>query len=81
MDIEVWREGFEAGKRLQPARPPYDNGTLEAWSWHRGYIEGAAQRMGRCYSDRPPRDVEWPSLPSQRAVRRSHARGHGSSAR
>jgi hypothetical protein len=71
MDIEIWLEGFEAGGRLQPDRPPYDNGTVEAWSWHRGYIEGAARRMGRRYSDKPPVNLEWPKLPSQRKPRRN----------
>lgn len=64
MDAEAWREGFRAGKRLSQPRPPYGSGTLEAWSWHRGFIEGVAQRLGRSYSDQPPAaDVDWPQLP------------------
>lgn len=43
---------------------PYEPGTLEAWSWHRGFIEGAAKRLGRCYSDIPAAGVEWPRLPT-----------------
>jgi hypothetical protein len=65
MDTNAWDEGFRAGQRLHSLQPPYDSGTLEAWSWHRGFIEGAARRMGRCYSDTPPANVEWPALPRQ----------------
>ncbi|WP_157272024.1 hypothetical protein [Azohydromonas aeria] len=72
MDTQAWGEGFRAGQRLREHRSPYDIGTLEAWSWHRGYIEGAAWRMGRRYDDMPPAMVEWPPLPRQQpASRRS----------
>jgi hypothetical protein len=76
MDIEAWREGFRAGTRLAPPQPPYASATLEAWSWHRGFIEGAAKRLGRRYSEQPPTDVAWPALPRQTIWHRVH---HGNS--
>ncbi|WP_157264415.1 hypothetical protein [Azohydromonas aeria] len=73
MDTQAWGEGFRAGQRLRGHEPPYDSDTWEAWSWHRGFIEGAAQRLGRRYSDQPAAPVEWPSLPR-------HAQRHGAPA-
>ncbi|MDZ5455805.1 hypothetical protein [Azohydromonas lata] len=62
--MQAWREGLRAGRRLHPLQGPYDSGTLQAWSWHWGFIEGAAQRMGRRYSAMPAEALEWPALPS-----------------
>lgn len=64
MYTQAWREGFRGGRLLPPSQSPYDSGTLQAWSWYRGFTEGVAQRMGRRYSDMPVEPVEWPALPS-----------------
>jgi hypothetical protein len=72
MDTQAWGEGFQVGQRLQGHQPPYDSDTWEAWSWHRGFIEGTAQRLGRPYSDKPAAPMEWPCLP--RHVQRHGAR-------
>jgi hypothetical protein len=40
-----WQAGFAAGAAGEPGRCPARAGSIAAWSWHSGYVEGAAQRM------------------------------------
>lgn len=55
----AWKEGFWAGEVLSRTVAPYERGTVDAWSWHRGFIEGVAKCRGRRYSERPPAHVDW----------------------
>ena len=43
-DPRAWREGLEAGVAGDVLACPYRALTRESWSWHSGWIEGAAVR-------------------------------------
>jgi hypothetical protein len=43
-NLEIWREGFHSGLMRTDRRCPYQTGTVEAWSWRSGFIEGRAER-------------------------------------
>jgi hypothetical protein len=49
LDPKAYQEGFAAGE-AGIKRCPYPAGTREAWSWHSGQLEGAAERGGFSYS-------------------------------
>jgi hypothetical protein len=45
MDVNAWQEGFDAGfsgQRLSSCQ--HHVGSVQAWSWSSGYIEGKAKR-------------------------------------
>jgi hypothetical protein len=42
-DPKAWAEGFRAGEEGE-SRCPYPAGSLEAFAWHSGHVEGAAKR-------------------------------------
>jgi ribosome modulation factor len=43
-DQKAWDEGFHVGKDGQADQCPYPTGSVEAWSWHSGWMEGEARR-------------------------------------
>ena len=43
-DRAAWDAGFRAGAAGERAKCPYRHGTVEAWSWQAGYVEGKASR-------------------------------------
>jgi len=45
-DAKAWEEGFKAGEQ-RDSRCPYRAGSNEAWSWHSGFVEGAARPISR----------------------------------
>jgi hypothetical protein len=51
LDREVWNAGFVDGEDGVPVTwCPYPVESTESWSWHSGFIEGAAKRDGFKYS-------------------------------
>jgi hypothetical protein len=44
MDPKAWEAGRQAGQAGQRARCPNPVGTIAAWNWNAGYIEGKATR-------------------------------------
>lgn len=51
-DPKAWREGFDAGVAGEARACPYAAGTIEAWSWQSGKIEGDAIMSCNEYVDR-----------------------------
>ncbi|MDZ5455803.1 ribosome modulation factor [Azohydromonas lata] len=52
--------GFDAGF-ADPAAPcPYEALTLEAVVWRKGWVEGAAKRLGYTYDDTPTPEIAGP---------------------
>jgi len=49
-DSKAWDKGFKAGETSPIAHCPYYPLSLQAWSWHSGFIEGDAKRRGYSYS-------------------------------
>ena len=43
-DPDAWSEGHRAGLRGSDWDCPHEPGTIEAWSWANGLVEGAAER-------------------------------------
>lgn len=43
-DRAAWDAGFRAGAAGERTKCPYRHGTVEAWSWEAGFIEGKASR-------------------------------------
>jgi hypothetical protein len=41
----AWRAGFTAGAAGAPGRCPAPAGSVEAWSWVSGYVEGKSKLM------------------------------------
>jgi ribosome modulation factor len=42
-DPRSWEEGYQAGATADRAVCPYPAESLKAWSWHSGWLEGAAR--------------------------------------
>jgi hypothetical protein len=58
IDSKAWDEGFKAGETIRSwpgesrcaVHCPYPPASIEALSWHSGFIEGDAKRQGYSYS-------------------------------
>jgi ribosome modulation factor len=46
MDATPWQNGFNAGRLGKPLEAcPYQAGSMEAWQWSYGFVEGCSKPL------------------------------------
>jgi hypothetical protein len=47
----AWEAGYAAGAAGEPSRCPHAARSVEAWSWHSGFVESKGTKEGERYDD------------------------------